>query len=103
MHKIINVKLTSIFSPLCQTLLNETAQQQTTEFDNKCTELLVIRLDGTIIAYATFKVTNETDVSINSLHFRSIVKDHTLAEFWLSRHLKRYLRKNTYLNFLIAI
>ncbi|MGB5444722.1 MAG: hypothetical protein WBM99_04370 [Psychromonas sp.] len=103
MHKIIDVKLTSICSPICQTLLNETAQQQTVEIDRKCTELFVIRLDGTIIAYATFKVTDFTDVSIDSLYFRSMIKDHTLAEFWLSRYLKRYVGKNAYLNFLIAI
>ncbi|WP_372880222.1 hypothetical protein [Psychromonas sp.] len=103
MRNIIDIKLTSIFSPICQTLLNETAQQRTGEFDNKCTELFVIRLDGTIIAYATFKVTDFTDVSIDSLYFRNILKDHDFADFWLSRYLKRHVGKNTYLNYLMAL
>lgn len=103
MHKIIDIKLTSIFSPICQTLLNETAQQQAVELDNKCTELFVIRLDGTIIAFATFKVNDFTDVSIDSLYFRNILKDHNFAEFWLSRYLKRNVGKNAYLNYLIAL
>ncbi|ABM05382.1 hypothetical protein Ping_3707 [Psychromonas ingrahamii 37] len=106
MHKIINVKLTSIFSPICQTLLQEDAkriktQSEDQDTDNR-TELLIIRLDGTIIGYATFDVIDDIHVNINSLHFRKIVKDHSLGEYWLSRQLNRYLRNNTYINFLLA-
>jgi len=103
MHKIINVKLTSVFSPICQTLLQEDAQRIKTQSQykclNNCTELLIIRLDGTIIGYATFDVVDYVYVSINTLHFRAIIKDHALGEYWLSRQLKRHLRKHTYLNF----
>lgn len=106
MHKIINVKLTSIFSPICQTLLQEDAQRLKTQPENKdpdnSTELLIIRLDGTIIGYATFDIVDDIYVNINSLHFRKIVKDHSLGEYWLSRQLKRHLTKNTYINFLLA-
>ncbi|HEY7867004.1 MAG TPA: hypothetical protein VIC51_13515 [Psychromonas sp.] len=106
MHKIINVKLTSIFSPICQTLLQEDAQKFKIHSKDKCldncTELLIIRLDGTIIGYGTFDLVDDTYVNINSLHFREIVKDHALGEYWLSRQLKRHLRKNTYLNFQLA-
>ena len=103
MNKIINVKLTSVFAPICQTLLHESAQklkiQSQDKYLDNCTELLIIRFDGTIIGYATFDVVDYVYVSINSLHFRSIIKDHALGEYWLSRQLKRHLRKNTYLNF----
>jgi len=106
MHKIINVKLTSIFSPICQTLIHEDAQKIKTQSQDKClkncTELLIIRLDGTIIGYATFDVVDYVHVNINSLHFRAIIKDHALGEYWLSRQLKRHLRKNTYFNFKLA-
>jgi hypothetical protein len=102
MHKIIDVKLTPVFSPVCQTLIFENKKQQREktkkECFDKCSELLIIRLDGVIIAYSTFEVIGFTDISINSLYFRGIVKDHTLAEYWLSRYLKRYLRKNTYMH-----
>ncbi|MFT7054360.1 MAG: hypothetical protein ACJAU1_001922 [Psychromonas sp.] len=103
MHKIINVKLTSIFAPICQTLIQESAQrlkiQSKYKYLDKCTELLIIRLDGTIIGYGTFDLIDDIYVQINSLHFREIIKDHALGEYWLSRQLKRHLRKNTYLNF----
>ncbi|MFT6910266.1 MAG: hypothetical protein ACJAS1_006994 [Oleiphilaceae bacterium] len=62
----------------------------------------MIRLDGVVIAYGTFEVIDNTDIIIKSLHFRSIIKDHTLAEYWLSRQLKRYLRNTPYLNFLLS-
>ncbi len=106
MHKIIDVKLTSVFSPICQTLIHENMPQHTIqskdEWLDNCTELLIIRLDGTVIGYGTFDVIDDINVSINSLHFRSIIKDHMLGEYWLSRQLKRYLRNNNYLNFLLA-
>lgn len=106
MHKILNVKLTSIFSPICQTLLQEGDQKIKTQSEDNyldnCTELLIIRLDGTIIGYSTFDIIDDIYVQINSLYFRKIVKDHSLGEYWLSRQLKRHLRNNTYLNFLLA-
>ncbi|MFT6927354.1 MAG: hypothetical protein ACJAZP_002987 [Psychromonas sp.] len=106
MHKIINVKLTSIFSPICQTLLQEDDQKLKTQIQDKDlnngTELLLIRLDGTIIGYATFDLVDHIYVHINSIHFRKMIKDHALAEYWLSRQLKRHLRKNTYINIKLA-
>ena len=106
MHRIIDVKLTSIFSPVCQTLLHETVQRSETksikEWLDNCSELLVVRLDGTLIGFVTFEVIDNIHVTINSLHFRNIIKDHSLAEFWLSRHLKRYLRKNSYMHLLLT-
>lgn len=106
MHKIIDIKLTSIFSPVCQTLIHENAKQQGTKSKNNhldnCSELLIVRLDGTVIAFSTFEVINEIKVHVKSLHFRNIVKDHSLAEYWLSRYLKRYLRKNSYLHFMLS-
>ena len=105
MHKAVDVKMTSIFSPICQTLIHETPRQQDAQSENdwleSCTELLIVRLDGTVIAYATFEVIDNIHVSVKSLHFRSIIKDRSLAEFWVSRHLKRYLRKNSYMQFLL--
>ena len=106
MHKIVDVQMTSIFSPICQTLINENTWQKTAQFTDKwlstCTELLIIRLDGTVIAYATFEVIDNIHITVNSLHFRNMVKDYSLAEFWLSRHLKRYLRKKSYVQFLLS-
>jgi hypothetical protein len=106
MPKIIDVKLTSIFSPVCQTLINENSKQQETKSIDEslanCTELLIIRLDGSVIAFGTFEVINEIRVHIKSLHFRNIVKDHSFAEFWLSRYLKRFLRKTSYLHFMLS-
>jgi len=105
MHKIIDVKLTSVLSPVCQTLICENAQRQITQSNDKwldnCMELLVIRLDGIVIGYGTFEVIDDINISVNSLHFRDIIKDHTLGEYWLSRQLKRHLRNNTYLNCLL--
>ena len=106
MHKIIDVKLTSVFSPICQTLIHENRHQQGTklkkEWLDNCTELLIVRLDGVLIGFVTFEVIDDIHVTVNSLHFRNIIKDHSLAEFWLSRHLKRYLSKNSYMQFLLT-
>jgi hypothetical protein len=106
MHKVIDVKLTSIFSPICQTLIHEIIQLQEKKSRVKwldcCTELLVVRLDGVLVGFVTFDVIDDIHIAVNSLHFRNIIKDHSLAEYWLSRYLKRYLRKNTYMHFLLA-
>jgi hypothetical protein len=106
MHKVIDVKLTSIVSPICQTLIHEMTQQQgkkcQIEWLNKCTELLVVRLDGVLVGFVTFDVIDDIHIAVNSLHFRNLIKDHSLAEFWLSRYLKRYLRKNSYMHLLLV-
>lgn len=104
MNKIIDITATSIFSPLCQTLINETTIQQRCELTaiDGASELLIIRLDGVVIAYTTFTVVDNLDIEINDIHFRSIIKDQTLAEYWLSRQLKRFLRNNTYHNVRLA-
>lgn len=104
MNKNIDAKVTSIFSPLCQTLLSETAWLNDIERSSIETsaELLVIRLNGVVIGYTTFDVVNRLDMRINNIYFRSIIKDHNLAEYWLSRQLKRYLRNNSYHSSLLA-
>jgi len=106
MNKIIDIKLMSVFSPTCQALIHENDPQCAIQYKDKCLdsckELLVIRFDGTLIAYSTFDLIDDDTLSINSLHFRNIIKDRALGEYWLSRQLKRYLRDTTYINFLLA-
>ncbi|WP_354623544.1 hypothetical protein [Psychromonas sp. MME2] len=104
MNKIIDITATSLFSPLCQTLINETSIEQRCELINIgiASELLIIRLDGVVIGYTTFTVVDNLDIEINNIYIRSIIKDQTLAEYWLSRHLKRFLRNNTYHNVRLA-
>jgi len=106
MNKIIDIKLTSIFSPTCQTLIHENDPHCVIHYKDKCLnsckELLVVRLEGTLIAYGTFDLIEGDTLSINSLHFRNIIKDPALGEYWLSRHLTRYLRGTSYLDFLLA-
>jgi hypothetical protein len=105
MHKIIDIKMTSVFSPICQTLIYENTLQYSKTYEDECLsncrELLVVRLDGTVIAYCTFKVINNIQVVVRSLHFRNIIKDHAFAEFWLLRYLKRYLHKKSYSQLLL--
>ncbi|WP_028864925.1 hypothetical protein [Psychromonas aquimarina] len=105
MHKVVDLKLTPIFSPICQTLIHEQIQDyfedsQSELYDNY-SELLIVRLDGTVIGYGTFDVEDGDMISVNSLYFRNIIKDHALGEYWLSRLLKRRLSKNNYLQFLL--
>ncbi|WP_019614451.1 hypothetical protein [Psychromonas ossibalaenae] len=106
MHKVVDLKLTPIFSPVCQALIHEQiqdySQESQSELYDNYSELLIIRLDGTVIGYSTFDVEDGDMISVNSLHFRSIIKDHALSEYWLSRLLKRRLSKNNYLQFLLA-
>ena len=106
MHKVIDVKLTSIFSPICQTLIYESVQNQLGEPINElldnCTELLIIRLDNTIIGYAVFELINGEELVLDSIHFRSVIKDHTLGEYWCSRLLNRHLKNSSYNQFLLA-
>lgn len=106
MHKFIDVKLTSIFSPICQALIHESIKNQLDESKksllDKSTELLIIRLDGTVIGYALFELINGEELVLNSIHFRSVIKDHTLGEYWFSRLLKRRLKNRSYHQFLLA-
>lgn len=106
MHKSISVQLTSVFSPLCQTLISEYNQEPFTENDNKllndCSELFIIRLQNDVIAYATFDLIDSTYVHVNSLYVRRVIKDIPLTEYWLSRQLKSFFHENLYLYFLQA-
>ena len=106
MHKAIDVKLTSIFSPICQTLIHENLQNKLDEskqalLDNS-TELLVIRMDNTVIGYALFELLNGEELVLDSIHFRSVIKGHTLGEYCFSRLLKRRLKNSTYNQLLLS-
>lgn len=106
MSKLIDIKLTPIYSPICQTLIYE--EQSSKLVNDKSNdledskELLIIRLEGTIIAYATFYVVDGVKMNLKSLHFRSIIKDHSLGSYWLTRLLQRRFKKEYYLEFLLA-
>ena len=106
MHKVIDVKLTSIFSPVCQTLIHESVHSEfgesAQELLNNSNELLVIRLDNTVVGYAIFDLLKDEELVLDSIYFRSIIKDHMLGEYWLTRLLKRRLKNNTYHQFLLA-
>ena len=106
MHKSVTIQLTSIFSPLCQTLICEYNKEHLMENHKKLlnnyTELFIIRLHNNVIAYATFDVIDEVHIRINSLCFRAVIKDTSLTEYWLSRQLKSFFLKNGYRNFLQA-
>jgi hypothetical protein len=104
MHKIVKINLTSIFSPICQTLLNEqlaVQQQSSSNLLGNCFELLVIRLQGTVIAFCTCKVIDARNVQINAMYFRNVLKDHEFAKYWLSRFLKKHLHNKNNLSFLL--
>jgi hypothetical protein len=106
MRKNIDVKLTSISSPICQALIHETVQNQLSEskqilLDNS-TELLIIRLDNTVIGYALFELTNDQELILDFFHFRGVIKDHTLGEYCLCRLLKRRLKHSNYNQFLLT-
>ncbi|TEW53752.1 hypothetical protein E2R68_11405 [Psychromonas sp. RZ22] len=104
--KSIDIKLLPISSPICQALIQEQiALQKNMELGNliaDCKEVLVIRRNNTLIAYGTFDLHHGQMMRINSLHFRDVLQNHTLAQYWLSRYVKRKLEKKCYLNFLIA-
>lgn len=106
MHKVIDVKLTSISSPICQALICENVQNQLDKskqvlLDN-INELLIIRLDNTVIGYALFDLIDGEELILDSVHFRSIIKDHTLSEYCFTRFLKRRLKNSSYNQFLLA-
>lgn len=104
--RVVDIKLLSVASPIFQTLVQEqVALQKNIKLDDliaNTKEVLVIRLDGTLIAYGTFDLFEGQIMRINSLHFRDILKDHVLAQYWLSQRIKRELERKCYLNFLIA-
>lgn len=106
MKKVVDIKLLPIWSPLCQTLIQEqTALQVDINLEDliaDCKEILVIRINGKLIAYGTFDLYEGQIMRMNSLHFRDILKDHGLGQFWLSRYVQRELEKKCYLNFQIA-
>lgn len=106
MNKAIDVKLTSISSPICQTLIHESIRNQLDEskralLDNS-DELLIIRLDNTVIGYALFDLIDGDELQIESIHFRDVIKDHTLGEYCFSRLVKRRLKNSSYNQFLLA-
>jgi len=104
--KIVDIKLLPISSPTCQVLIQEQMafqkEMKLIELTADCKEILVIRLDGRLIAYGTFDLYEGQIMRINSLHFRDIFQHHVLGQYWLSRYVKRKLEKKCYLNFLIA-
>ena len=104
--KNVDIKLLPISSPICQVLIQEQiALQKEVPLDNfivNCKEMLVIRIDGNLVCYGTFDLLNGQIMRINNLHFRDILKNHMVAQYWLSRCIKRKLEKKCYFNFLIA-
>ena len=104
--KNIDIKLLPISSPICQALIQEQiALQKNTLLDNltgNCKEILVIRINGNLVCYGTFSLFDGQMMRANTLYFRDILKNHIVAQYWLSRCIKRKLEKKCYLNFLIA-
>lgn len=100
MNKVIDIKLTSIFSPICQALIHESSESKlapkTEKLISNNNDLLIIRLDNTVIGYALFEAMSDGELILDYLYFRDIIKDHTLAEYWLTRFLKRYLKNGSY-------
>jgi len=104
--KIVDIKLLPVSSPICQVLIQEQIafhkDMKITDLIANCKEILVIRIDGRLIAYGTFDLYEGHIMRINSLHFRDVFQKHRLGQYWLSRYVKRKLEKKCYLNFLIA-
>lgn len=104
--KKVEISLLPISSPTCQVLIQEQlALQNNTkcqDFLVKCKELLVIRVEQSLVAYGTFDLYDGQIMRVNSLHFRDILSNHVVAQYWLSRYVKRKLEKQCYFNFLIA-
>lgn len=106
MCKSIDVKLTSIFSPISQALIHENIQKNIGKSKktllNNCSELLIIRLHDTVIGYALFELAGGDELVLDSIHLRGVIKNNTLGEYWLSRLLKRRLKNSSYNQFLLA-
>jgi len=105
MHKSIDVKLTSIFSPIAQTLIHENILD---EYGNSkkvllgnSNELLIIRLHHRVIGYALFELIDD-ELVLGGIHFRSVFKNNTLGAYWFARLLKRRLKNCSYNQFLLA-
>jgi len=100
MHKTINVTLCANFSPTCQVLIYEVIgalpEQAKSEFLANCDELLVISLEGSVIAFCPFNINNGWNASIESLYLRNVIKNKELTRYWLSRQLKHHLITNPY-------
>jgi len=101
MHNAIDVKLTSIFSPTCQALIHENKSDVTQHLLDNSSELLIIRLDNTIIGYASLKSLNDEQV-LDSIYFRNVIKDHILGEQWFTNLLKHHLENDGHNSFLLA-
>jgi len=106
MHKAIDVKLTSIFSPTCQALIHESSLNQIEGSAQKLldnsSELLVIRLENTVIGYASLKSMGGGEQALDSIYFRNTIKDHILGEQWFTSLVKRHLENNSHNTFLLA-
>jgi hypothetical protein len=106
MKKNVDIKLLPISSPTCQVLIQEQMafhkDMKLVDLIADCKEILVIRIDGRLIAYGTFDLFDSQIMRINSLHFRDVFQHHSIGQYWLSRYLKRKLDKRCYFNFLIA-
>ncbi|WP_372882222.1 hypothetical protein [Psychromonas sp.] len=106
MHKTIEITVCSKFSPTCQLLINEVLNAQAKEsksdlLDN-CSELLVVRLQGAVIAFCTVDVIDGEGVVLGPLHLRDVVEKKELINYWLPRLLKRHLILNPYPELLAA-
>ena len=105
MHKSIDVKLTSIFSPIAQTLIHENILDEYGESKKvllgNSNELLIFRRHHTVIGYASFELVDE-ELILGDVHFRSIFKNNTLGAYWFVRLLKRRLKNCSYNQFLLA-
>ncbi|HEY5715092.1 MAG TPA: hypothetical protein VIS54_01650 [Psychromonas sp.] len=98
MHKTIEITVCSKFSPTCQVLINEVLngqeKQSKSELLNNCSELLVVRLRGAVIAFCTFDFISGENVVLGALHLRVVLEKRELIHYWLPRLLKRHLILN---------
>ncbi len=106
MNESIDVRLTPISSPISQALLFESTQKEFGESKKALIEnrgdLLIIRSHDTVIGYALFELVDGDKLVLDSIHFRSVIKNHTLGEYCLCRLLKRRLKNSSYNQFLLA-
>jgi len=102
MHKTIDVKLTSIFSPTCQALIHENPHNGFDDATQGSSELLVIRFENTIIGYASLKSVTADKQVLDSIYLRNVAKDHILGEQWFINSLKQHLENSSDNAFLLA-
>lgn len=104
--KKVQICLLPISSPTCQALiqeqmaLNKTINLEQLYSENK--ELIVVRWGQTLVAYGTFDLCEGQTICVNSFYFRDILAEHSIAQYWLSRYVKRQLHKQCYFNLLMA-